>query len=368
MSLQRMQKARTGLIISEPFFGALSMRLELVEDPATKTTWTDGKRIGFNPEWATNESMDVLEAVFAHQIATCAFGHHTRRGARDAKLWNDASDHCVNHELARSGFRLPIGALMAPEFDGMHAEAIYAILAERQSQQSDAGESSTGRVDDATNEQGDSADADEIKTQESEWQVAVAQAAQVARAACKLPGGIERKVDAFVNSKVAWREALQRYLNSRAKDDYNWSRPNRRYMPSAYLPSLDSPRMGVLAVAVDCSGSVISRVTEFISEIDEIRQTVQPEKIIVMVFDMIVRQQYVFEKGEPINVKAITAGGSTAFDDPARVLEREGVTPEALIFLTDLDGRFGPAPDYPVLWVCTNAGMSAPFGEIIEML
>lgn len=109
MSLERIQKARTGLIINEPFFGTLALRLDLKEDPTTKTCWTDGKTLGFNPEWTESLPMHQLESVFAHQVLTCALGHHLRRNGRDPKTWNDASDYAVNTELKRAGFDLPEG-------------------------------------------------------------------------------------------------------------------------------------------------------------------------------------------------------------------------------------------------------------------
>jgi hypothetical protein len=61
------------------------------------------------------------------------------------------------------------------------------------------------------------------------------------------------------------------------------------------------------------------------------------------------------------------SGGGTAFDDPVHELERMNVTPEVLVFLTDLDSRaFAPEPFYPVIWVSTLKE-SAPYGDIIMM-
>jgi len=395
MTIERMQKARTGLIISEPFFGTLAMRLDLVEDPKTATHRTDGKRLCFNPAWAAEQTMEHLEAAVAHQVASCAFGHHLRRAGRDDKQWQAASDYAVNAELKRSGFHLPEGSLYDAAFDGMHAEAIYAMLEQqRQEKQQDGGdgsgsgssskapsgdpgqpdpqgdESPTGRVDDATNEEGDGpADEAEMSQQEAEWQVASAQAAQIARGAGKLPGGIEMMVDNFINARVDWREALQRYITSRAKDDHNWSRPNRRYMPDVYMPTLDSPRVGPIAFALDWSGSCINRAADFISEVEEARNMVRPERVIVMIFDTQVRQVLEFTPDEPIDLSLVKAraGGGTSFDGPAVMLDKMDVRPEALIFLTDLDSSvFGPEPMYPVLWVSTQLD-KAPYGEVILM-
>lgn len=395
--MERMVKARSGLCASEPFFWTLATRLEFIADEKTKTTATDGRKLRFNPEWAEATPMPELEAVIAHHVLSCALGHPLRREGRDAKTWNDASDYVVNAELQRAGFQLPEGSLLDPRFDGMHTEMVYKQLKDEQSEEqqgddqnqaggddqgqgssgqsgqepgdpSGKGDDATGHFDDATGEDGQPADAAERAEQEEEWQVAVAQAAQVAKACGKLPGGIERAVDELLNPKVNWREALQRYFKQRAKDDYSWSRPNRRFAHRGlYLPSLDGMKIGKLAFAIDMSGSIgQDEINQFCSEMEDVRRTIKPEEVIALCFDTQVKEVLRFGEDDPIEVKA-HAGGGTAFDDPPRVLEELGIEPEALVYLTDLDSSaFPPEPPYPVLWV-SNFKQHAPFGDVIMM-
>jgi predicted metal-dependent peptidase len=85
-----------------------------------------------------------------------------------------------------------------------------------------------------------------------------------------------------------------------------------------------------------------------------------------MMFDTRVRKTYEFGSDEPMWVKSF-GGGGTAFDDPPRVLDEMGITPEVLVYLTDLDSSAFPVePPYPVLWV-TTLREKAPFGEVIKM-
>ena len=413
MSLQRMQKARAGLITQHPFFGMLALRLDLVEDEKVESHVINGKTLRFNPTWAEALPMDELEASVAHQVLTCALGHHLRRNGRDEKVWNEASDYAVNAELTQGGgFRLPPGSLVDQDgrFKGLHTEAIYAKLKEAEAEtpppggagapdkngspnpgngqegpgepggnadtlaqdpndpqdgpgdpQPGSGASATGSFEDAPG------DAAEQAEQEADWQTAVAQAAQASRAAGKLPGSIERSLDGFLNPKVAWQEALQRYFRQRARDAFSWSRPNRRYAPALYLPSLDSQKIGDVAVAVDCSGSINQgALNQFVAEIEDIRQSIRPPRVVVMMFDTQVRATFEFGPDEPIKLQT-RAGGGTAFDDPPRHLEEIGVQPEVLIYLTDLDSSVFPVePLYPVLWVSTHMAR-APFGEVIRM-
>lgn len=414
MSTERMIKARVGLLVTQPFFGTLALRLELVEDPKCKTTWTDGSRLGFNPEWATHCPMPQLEAAFAHQVFSCAMGHHLRRGDREGKSWNDASDYAVNAELQRAGFTLPDGSLVDSQYDGLHTEAIYSAIKRKaedqgkgnqppapggdeqgggasgspqrgdkpgkgktdQSPQSappppqtpGQGDEATGTLCDATDDQGQQIDPAEAEAQQEDWQVAVAQAAQIARGAGKLPGAIERKMQEMLEPVVAWQEALERYFASKSKDDLNWSKPNTRYLHlDLYLPSLESVAAGAYAFAFDMSGSITQQVVDqFCAELEGMRVKVKPTKIVVMCFNTVVTQVLEFGPDDPIVIKA-KGGGGTAFDDPVRTLEELEIEPEALIYLTDLDSSVFPTePAYPVLWVSTKKNY-APFGEVIMM-
>ena len=55
----------------------------------------------------------------------------------------------------------------------------------------------------------------------------------------------------------------------------------------------------------------------------------------------------------------------TAFRPVFDWIARSDIQPVCAVYLTDLCGcDFGPAPDYPVLWVSTEL-TQAPFGEVI---
>lgn len=385
--MERVVKARCGLLMREPFFGTLSLRLWLIESEKCKTMEVNGRDLRFNPTWALELPLAELEAVIAHEVMHCALGHHLRRGGRQVKEWNEATDHAVNHELHRVGFQLPEQALMAPEFKGMASESIYDLIVTRKQdaqagkqEQSNAqaggenqkgdGESATGTVEDAVGDAGEAADEADLVSQENDWQQAVAQAAQAARGCGNMPGGIERAIESTLRPKVDWREALQRLVRAKSKDDYNWSRPNRRFLSQRlYLPSLDAPRCGTLAFALDASGSISKALlNQFLAEVEDARRTLRPETTVVMIFDTVVTDGdfYVFDTDEPIGITT-RKGGGTRFDGPVLKLAEMTIEPEVLVYLTDLDSRVWPAePSYPVVWVTTREGQ-APFGEVIEM-
>ena len=421
-----MLKARVGLLSKEPMFGHLAMKLDLVEDSKCETSWTDGRRLGFNPEWLAGvETIAELESIMAHHVATCALSHPFRRGTRDAKLWNEASDHCVNEYVTKAGFSLPAGSTYDPKYDGMYVEQVYAQLKVEQGDgedgpqdqpgadgapgqdgdgtgsggqrggdqsggdqpgESDDGESGdspgdadgadsgqgaspTGEVRDATGEDGEAASDAERADQEADWSTSVAQAAQAAKGAGRLSGDAERLALAAAQPRVDWREALQRLLRARAKEDYSMRRPNKRLMPFGLIaPSLDSVRCGPLGFAVDYSSSITqSNVDQFTAEVEDARATIRPESVVVMVFTTDVVKVLEFGDGEPIELPPVRSGGGTDFAPPILAFNEREVQPEVVVYLTDLDcSSFAPEPEYPVVWVSTKPG-NPPYGEVIQM-
>ncbi len=103
-------RARTVLLVSQPFYGTLALQLELVEvtdKSFVNTMAVDGRHLFYNPEFVLSLTEDELVGVNAHEVAHCAFQHMTRRGHRDPRLWNVAGDYAINADLLDAGFVLP---------------------------------------------------------------------------------------------------------------------------------------------------------------------------------------------------------------------------------------------------------------------
>ena len=134
---KKMAAAREDMISLSPFWGALALRLALVEDPTCRTGWTDGVSLGYSAEYVNAISHDQCVFLVAHETCHCAFGHPWRRDGRDHFQYNVATDLAINSELARHGFKLPEsqthesfvsggkGVLLDPLYDGRSAEWIY---------------------------------------------------------------------------------------------------------------------------------------------------------------------------------------------------------------------------------------------------
>jgi predicted metal-dependent peptidase len=125
---QKLSRARTQLLLNQPFFGTLCLRLKLVPMPSFPTMATDGRRLAYNAAFVEKLTATELEGVLAHEVMHCALAHHCRRGDREAQLWNRAADYAVNPILIGNGMTLPKDALIDPSFADLSAEEIYARL------------------------------------------------------------------------------------------------------------------------------------------------------------------------------------------------------------------------------------------------
>jgi len=370
----RLARARSRLLISQPFIGnlMLNLKFEIKEDLSPPTAATDGRKVWFHPGFVNSLNDEELIFLVAHETMHPMFHHTTRRQSREPRRWNVAADIVINQMLTDDGVgRMPACGVLEPQMfkdNGGITERIYNALENKNIGEAGAGCSGSGKDkqlashDNMTDETGNHAEA------EAEWQIRVAGAAQMAKAAGKLSAAQARFVDEVLTPKVDWRTVLARFVIKQKDDDRTWARPNRRFVQQGmYLPSKDGEAMGPMVVAIDCSGSIgVKQLNEFAAEIRSICENVKPTTLHIVYFDSEVCHYDKFEKGEDIMI-APHGGGGTAFSPIFKYIENHNITPVACVVLTDLMcSDFGPEPEYPVLWVSTHEG-KAPWGEITYM-
>ena len=291
---RKLLKARSDLLLRQPFFGSLCLRMTPKEDRTCTGTWTDGKTLAYNPHFVDKISHEELQGVLAHTVMHPACQHHKRRGNRDVRLWNMACDYSINWILLEAGFKLPEGFMDDEKYHGKNAEDIFTDLAkdfdqagnpeigknqdgpkridieyedgkgegndleagedDERSPTGEDGESSTEGIDSEeiddsegeTDEEqsadpggtGEVRDADDAESgngdsgdeTDKDWLQALAQAVNLARDCGDLPGGHEMLVQTMLYPKVDWRELLDRFISARARNDYAWTPPSRRHL------------------------------------------------------------------------------------------------------------------------------------------
>lgn len=385
--IKKIMSARTALILDQPFFGVLALRLKLKADPSCPTAWVDGRTLGYNPKYIESLSSAQLIALVAHEVMHCACGHPWRRDHRDMYRWNEACDYAINPILEKSGFMLYPGAYLDDAYKGKGAEWIYDRLPDSEQEQdgggqpeseegdgSDDGQGAGGKDGDQPDIQGEVRDAPsnahEDGSTEGDWSAAVQQAANAADAQNKLPKELKRFAEDGAKSRVDWRSVLRRFMQDITMADYTWARPNRRYVSQGlYLPALHSDEMGPIVIAIDTSGSIDNVLLgKFNVEVQAIVDESKPSSVTVMYCDEAVCRTDIFERGDPVNFDPI-GGSGTKFGPVFDAVEELDDVPACIIYLTDLE-PWGPnawpanEPGVPTLWAATE-DHEVPFGEVI---
>ena len=356
---KKLTVARSQLILGHPFFGTLALRLRLVERTDIPTLAVDGKHVFYNPEFVLGLSDSLCRSALAHEVMHCVLAHIGRRGARDPKKWNYAGDYALNQVLQDSGFEIGSGWLLHPQYQGMSADQIYALLPDDPDGDGD-GQSPLDDIMDG--------DLSEIESTSTDWKIAAIQAATTAKSQGKLSGSLQRFMEEAAKPQVDWRDQLRRFVTQISKDDYSWARPNRRYLSAGfYLPTLYSESMGDIVIGIDTSGSIDDKTLQtFGSEIRALTAAVRPTKVHVVYCDAEVNHVDTFGPYDEMRFAA-HGGGGTAFKPVFDYVEANQLAPECLVYLTDLYGDHGFAsPDYPTLWCCTTT-QRASFGDTIRI-
>jgi predicted metal-dependent peptidase len=374
---KRLAKARTALVLEQPFIGTLALNLELRVSERFPTAATNGKWIEFNPKFCEELDDEQLKFLMAHEVFHPMFEHNYRVKGRNHKKWNMAGDYVINQLLTdeKIGKFIPGGLLNKATYDAGKGttDGIYDILPEPPEGNGSGGQGGgqsggnpiPGTGDDVVEAEGSPA---EVAQEQAEMRVRVAQAAQAAKMMGKLSAGMERLVSQTLQPKVDWREVLRKFVQRQKNDTRSWAKPNRRMAAMGmYLPSISGEVLGEVAVAIDCSGSVGEKeLNEFAAEFRAIWEDMCPVKAHVIYFDSTVCHYDKFERGDDATI-APHGGGGTAFSPVFRYMTEHNINPVATVFLTDLYcDDFGPAPEHPVLWV-TNGADKAPWGEVVRM-
>lgn len=361
MGVTVIEKARTQLILGQPWFGSLLFKLEFIKTTDVDVAATDGSHLYYNPEGFAEFDEIYHASILAHEALHCILYHPYRRNERDPKAWNVACDYAVNSILVQEGFPLPESALYEPKYANETAENIYDDLLEN------AQEVPLIFGADVM----DAALSDAETTQaEAEWKIAVQQATKAAKNMGKLSNNLEALVEGLLEPVIDWKDALARFVTEKTKGDYTWSRPNRRFIgDDIYLPSNTTFSIGEMSIIVDTSGSVSnSELQEFISEVNGILDVAAPSKVNVIYADTEVNNEQIFTPSDYPITAEVKGRGGTDFRPALSFVTKHRANSACIIYFTDMEGVFpDEAPPIPVLWLSNSHIKTAPFGDVVTM-
>ena len=388
--LEKLTTARIGLLLKAPFFGNMATRMRLVEaDEWCPTAATDGRNFYYNTKFVTKLSEKKLEFLFAHEILHCVFDHFGRCGSRDRQLANIAQDYAVNQILVdeRIGEKITeVKICLDPKYRGLAWEEIYDLLYEKAekismpellAQLGDLLDEHINEDGSSPGKEGEGKEGKPGMTKEQaqaikdEIKEAMVQAAAAAGAG-KTPAAIQRMIKDMTEPKMNWREIVRMDIQSLIKNDYAFTRPNRKSMHSgAILPGMKNDVTIDVAIAIDMSGSIGEEdATIFLSEIKGIMDQYQDFGIDIWCFDTDTynHQRITHDNAEDLLDYEPMGGGGTDFMVNWEFMKDNGITPKKFIMFTDgyPCGEWGDENYCDTLFIVKgNTHAESPFGEVI---
>jgi len=206
------------------------------------------------------------------------------------------------------------------------------------------------------------------------WDTEIQSAMSAAKAMGKLPGSLERVLGELLEPKVDWSEQIRAiFARKVGGGGYDFRKPDRRMITrDVYAPGRTGFAAGTVVIGVDTSGSIGPKELDmFMAEMAGILDDVKPECLVIMWCDAQVhRVDYAEDTGDlfALRAKGAPGGGGTSFIPVFEKIDEEGLTPEALVYLTDGLGCFPQqAPNYPVIWGNIYQGSKYPWGEVVDI-
>ena len=383
------------LLINEPFFAALSRRVDKRSTEAIPTAavtvnpQTAQFEMLYNPKFFSALTDAQRRDIIKHEMYHIIFEHLTGRKPDDMKkkLWNYATDLAINSHLAN----LPEGCLMpgqegtpfASYPKGMTAEWYFKKLQDDdfdpddQGQPGEEGEGEgQGQGDGEGQGQGGGMPNGGQFDSHDLWDACDSTAQEIAKERLKdnlrkaaeecsknnnwgsVSHETRREIMKRISSTVDWKKVLRYFVKTsqRANKTTTIKRINRRY-PYVH-PGRKTQRQANIAISIDQSGSVDDgMLSQFFAELNKLAGLAQ---FTVIPFDSDVAKDkiYVWKKGEKRAWERVRYGG-TDFNPPTDYVNEHGF--DGHIILTDLCAPKPKASRCQRMWMTTEYYARHPY-------
>ena len=406
---ERLSKAIVA-VMGNPKYTALAGVLMIGEktiDDEIPTACTNGRDVKYGRAFVDGLTDAELRGLVLHEDEGHKLYRHltTWRWMYDIDpfLANCACDYVINIRIVDDnkddGFaKLPEGGLVDERFRGMDEAQVFHILRKEQDSQPPGGSGGSDSQDNESGSGSGQADGLENGTLQSgagldqhDWdgaqELSDEEKRELARdideairqgalAAGKMGGTGNRDLDELLQPQVDWREVLREFVQTTcAGSDYStYARPNRRLMSQGiYMPSGISEQVEELVIAIDTSGSIgQSELTEFLSEVKGVCDTVKPNKVRLLYWGCSVVGDESYDMHELEQLTTSTkpkGGGGTDVNCVTQYMAKKSIKPQAAIVLTDgyLYDGWGEWT-CPVLWtILDNEHALADVGKTVHI-
>jgi len=384
------------LLMREPFFAALSRRIDKI---ATTAIPTAGVRVNpdnaqfelmYNPEFMGSLSDTHKLGILKHEFYHLVFEHVTGRKPADGlkRIDNIAMDLAINCHISNE---LPSEADPGPTMgdepmracipgEGMFKdlppfktyEWYLEALKQMQDEQQGEGEGSGdpfggmdslddhdqfGEVDGTTQEIAKERMKDAIKK--------AAEEAEKARNWGSVSSSMRQDIMDRIATKVDWRKVLRYFVKTSQRADKRSTprRLNKRF-PKVH-PGKRVRRQAKIAISIDQSGSVDDgMLAAFFSELNKLAEIAE---FTVIPFDTCVAEDkiYTWKKGQSKKTERVLTGG-TCFNAPTKFVNDGDF--DGHIVLTDLMAPKPIASKCQRMWMTTKQYAARPYFQTNERI
>ena len=382
------------LLMREPFFAALSRRIDKIESTAIPTA---GVRVNpdsaqfelmYNPEFFAALSDEHKQGILMHEFYHLVFEHVTSRKPADGlkRIDNIAMDLAINCHISKM---LPSESNPGPEISGEPMQAcipgegmfkdlppyktyewyLEELKKMQQEQQQDGdGEGGQGNGDpfgnmdslDSHDEFGDvDGTTQEIASERMKEAIKkAAEEAEKSRNWGSVSSTMRQDIMERIATKVDWRKVLRYFVKTSQRADKRSTprRLNKRF-PKVH-PGKRVRRQAKIAVSIDQSGSVDdAMLAAFFSELNKLAEIAE---FTVIPFDTAVAESkiYTWKKGQNKKTERVLTGG-TCFNAPTKYVNEKGF--DGHIILTDLMAPKPIPSKCQRMWMTTKNYAARPY-------
>jgi len=351
-----LQKARCLLVVSECFYGTVTMQMhehEAKSDREKAEIQTAGVAIDdcgkihfyYNPDFIETLSVEQCYSLLIHECEHLIRLHPTRiHPDYHAKAWNVAIDMAINGHRSdprctyvdgKTGEKIVVtedGCYVPPEWeDGLTGEEYYKLLMEEHSRENQ---------ESPAEGKGSPADNHDVMTSKTTASPDIAR--QVVEATVNkakeasqghVPGHLEQFLDKLSEPVVRWSDYLKNFLGRNfGGTRRTYARRNRR-RDSFGSKGSSHRAVGIVGVIVDTSGSISDKdLQDFFSEIEAISHKASTW---VLQWDTQFCGMHTnYRRGDWKDIK-IGGRGGTHMDEAQNWVVENGVKADAVVMLTD---------------------------------
>jgi len=360
----KLEYARTYMLLWSPFFGSLTMSLNIQErDYPNRNVWTNGKEIFFEQNFVKKLSREEFTAILMHEILHVALLHKKRMQGRDKHRWNEACDYVINliirEESRKSNgkLRLPSFIKTDTQYNNMSVEQVYNKLPSDNYNSSSQEDSILF----------DLLQDDEVLTAEDVDRIneIITYATSIAESKGDMPAGLRREIHDLLYPKVDWRLLLKEFVQS-FPSDWDFTNRDRRFLQTPFFLPQFAGDIVKIYVAIDTSGSIGKKIlTAFMTETYAILSNFDRVDMTLLAVDarlQNVKKVHTLQDALDFELKG---GGGTDFRDTFKYLIDQGDC-NGLVFFSDLHATFpNEEPPFKTLWISVS-NKEAPFGTTIK--